>query len=135
VRGIVESVMARLEAEGLAVYWLAVKDKPQWPYVLLWGSGGQPASVTVGGVQDHLDDRLGVTCVSQSTLGVLDVVRRTRAALSGFQPTSPAWHVQPLVLWESQTAQLDRDVTLPDINQHPVYAVDLYRLVGDPMEV
>ena len=127
--------MARLEAEGLAAYWLAVKDKPQWPYVLLWGSGGQPASVTVGGVQDHLDDRLGVTCVSQSTLGVLDVVRRTRAALSGFQPTSPAWHVQPLVLWESQTAQLDRDVTLPETNQHPVYAVDLYRLVGDPMEV
>ena len=132
--------MARLEAEGLAVYWLAVPDKLRWPYVLLSGGIGRRETVTVSGSRDHLRGTLRVTCVSKSALGVLDVSRRSQTALSNFRPVSDAWRVQPLALWDSMTdpsdePQQDRDVTLPDTNQHPFYTVDLYQIIGEPMEV
>lgn len=134
MKALVQSVTDRLISAGLTAYWLEVPDKPAYPYVLLWSSGGNLATVTVCAERDHLSDRLGVTCVSQSALGVLDVVRRTRAALTGWSPASGSWHVQPLVVVDSQQAQVDRDVVLPNTNRHPSYAVDLYRLLGEPKE-
>lgn len=133
MREVVEAVIARLGAAGLTAYWLDVPTAPTWPYVLLWGSAGGLSSVTVAGDRDHLSDRLGVTSVSESALGVLDVSRRARAALTGWSPTSTVWHVQPLVVVDSQQAQPDRDVVLPPTNRNPYFAVDLYRLVGEPL--
>jgi len=132
MRGVIESVTARLASQGVTAYWIEVPDAPTWPYVLLWGSGGRMTTNTLGGDMDDLADRLGVTCVSLSALGVLDLVRITRAALIGWSPTTDALHVQPLGLTDSQDVQPDRDVRLPNSNRHPYFAVDLYRLVGEP---
>ena len=134
MRALIDSVIARLAAHGVTAYWLEVPDKPTWPYVVLWSTAGRLRRETYAATADHLADRLGVTMVSQSALGVLDHAANVRSVLDGWAPTSPTWHLVPLALWDSQQAQPDLAVKLPVTGRHPYYAVDLYELRGEPKE-
>lgn len=134
MRALVDSVIARLAAHDVAGYWLEVPDKPTWPYVVLWSTAGKLKREAYGARADHLADRLGVTCVSQSALGVLDHAANVRSILDGWTPAATAWDMAPLALWDSQQAQPDLAVKLPVTGRHPYYAVDLYELRGEPKE-
>ena len=134
MRGLVDSVIARLAAHDVAGYWLEVPDKPTWPYVVLWSTVGRLRRETYAATADHLADRLGVTMASQSALGVLDHAANVRAILDGWTPAATAWDMAPLALWDSRQAQPDLAVKLPATGRHPYYAVDLYELRGEPKE-
>lgn len=104
----------------------------KYPYVLLWTTAGAPQYEVLDGSQD-LRDTLGVTMVATLPESCLDYSRRVRALLKGFRPVSDAWLVDEFRVFDSQTVQPDRDVTIPGTNRPPYFCVDLYRLTGQPV--
>lgn len=128
----IEAIRALLTGLPYTVYYGDVQGAPTYPYVLLWSTTGRLVSDEVCGTQDDLNDRIGVTMVAAEPLAVLDVVRHVRAALIGARPTVPGRHVQRLRLADSQNIQPDESVRLPRTNSHPLYGVDLYRLISEP---
>ena len=106
----------------------------RYPYVLLWSSAGRLVSDEVCGTQDDLNDLLGVTTVARDGLGALTAVAKVRPALIGKTPTVDGRYVQRLRLFSSEQIRPDESVKLPDTNDHPVYAVDQYRLISEPAD-
>lgn len=130
MRTLVESVTARIEDRTpYKAYFGEVTGTPEYPYVLLWTSPGALETNTLDGVRD-LSDRLGVTMVATTGLGVLNVAQHVRTALTGFTPTSGQWLMEAFrPPFDSQPVERDRDVSLPNYG-YPSFAVDLYRLNG-----
>lgn len=130
------AMKARVESDGLPVHLIDVPPSvtPAYPYVLLWSSTGDEDSDDLGSTS-YLNDQVGVTCVGLTPEAVWDVVSRTRAVLLDWRPTVSGWYSQPLSIDASDRIQADRDVTLPNVNRHPYYGVDLYRLVAEPVEL
>ena len=54
------------------------------------------------------------------------------AALVDVTPTVSGRSCWPLRVEASQTIREDRDVTIPGTATHPLYAVDVYRLMSVP---
>lgn len=127
-----EAVRALLEPFGKPVHIIDAPGSPTYPYVLLWGSPGLLQAAEADGVQDDIDDLVGVTHVAATPEAALVVVDRVRSYLMGARPVVEGRHVQPLRLFDSRNVEVDRDVTMPATNRHPAYAVDLYRLVSEP---
>jgi len=133
VKTLIESIKARLEAEGYGTYFINVPDAPKYPYVLLWTGSGQLEVGPMDGTRD-LRDTLGVTMVSTFALGVLEMSKIVRAALVGFAPASDTWSVAEFrEPYDSQDIQPDKDVSLPE-KGYPFFGVDLYALDGTPKQ-
>lgn len=137
MRAAIQSIQAKLAAGdahgGITSYFIDVPPEADiaYPYVLLWVGSGDPDYVTLSGIQD-LRDSLGVTMVATLPESCLDYSRRVRGLLKGFRPESDTWLVNELKVFDSQTIQPDRDVTLPGTNRNPYFCVDLYRFSGQP---
>lgn len=131
MREAIAAVRAALSAEDYDAYYVSVPESPTFPYVLLWTSGGTPAYEVLSD-ERWLGGRLGVTCVALSPEAVLAVVETTRGVLEGLSPASTVWNVDALRLMDSQDVQPDRDVTIPETNRPPFFAVDLYRFTATP---
>jgi|SRR5699024_1748304 len=132
MRALIDSLIARVQSETpYKAYFGEVTGTPEYPYVLLWTSPGALESNTLDGVRD-LADRLGVTMVATTGIGVLNVAKHVRTALTGFTPTSDQWLMEAFrPPFDSQPVERDRDVSLPNYG-YPFFAVDLYRLNGTP---
>lgn len=136
----IDGVKALLAPYGKDVYFAdAAKYDAQgnvvpltFPYVLLWSGLGRLTSDEFDGEQDDLNDLLGVTTVAATSDAALVAGARVRSYLLGKQPSVDGRYVQPLHLHDSQTVEVDRDVTMPNTNRHPSFTVDLYRLISEP---
>lgn len=143
MRAELAAVEALLTPWGKQVFYVEAKEITDatgvvtpisYPYVLLWGSPGLMRAAEVDGVQDDLDDVLGVTTVALTPDACLKAVDKVRGHLLGKQPLASGRHVQPLRLMDSQRIQADTAVTVPSTNTHPYYGVDIYRLISEPAE-
>lgn len=84
-----------------------------------------------------LNTEVRVTSVADTADGCLIIVENARRRLS----PNMGWGLLPVdgrgaeTRWErlEVPAQADRDITLPGTNRHPVYQVDTYRLVSEPL--
>ncbi len=103
-----------------------------YPYVLLWSSPGQPGSEPSAAGGDGFEDLLGVTMVDTMPANVLVIASRVRALLDGAR-LSAGGHYLTLRLRFSEPVKADREVTLPDTNTHPSFAVDHYHLAAQPL--
>ena len=128
----IDAIKALLVSTGYGVYFADVPETPGYPYVLLWCSPGLMVADSLCGVQDVLDEPLGVTTAGANTDATLIAAGVVRAALLGAHPTVAGRFVHELRLIDSQRVQVDRDVTLPGTNRHPSYGVDVYALKSDP---
>lgn len=136
----IDAIKAMLAPYGKDVYFAdAVKYDNEgkvlpltYPYVLLWSGTGRMTSDELDGVQDDLNDILGVTTVAASADATLVAALRVRSYLLGKQPVVEGRYVQPLRLFDSQQVTPDREVTIPGTNRHPAFAVDLYPLISEP---
>ena len=131
----IDAIKALLVSTGYDVYFADVPETPDYPYVLLWCSPGLMVADSLRGVQDVLDEPLGVTTVGANTDATLIAAGVARAALLGAHPTVAGRYVHELRLTDSRPVRIDRDVTLPDTNRHPSYGVDIYALKSDPAAV
>lgn len=132
MRTLIESLQARIASvTPYTAYFGEVTGTPDYPYVLLWTSTGRLDQNLLAGGRD-LSDRLGVTMVATTGIGVLEVASHVRPALVGFAPVSDLWRFEEFrPPFDSQDVQYDRDVSLPN-HGYPCFAVDLYRLQGIP---
>lgn len=128
----IDGIKVLLEPYGHPVYFADVPETPTYPYVLLWSGLGRLTSDEFDGAQDDLNDLLGVTIVAATPEAVLVAGPRVRSYLLGERPIVEGRYVQPLYLHDSQQVTPDRDVTIPNTNRHPAFAVDLYRLISEP---
>jgi hypothetical protein len=128
----IAGIKALLQPYGRSVYFGEAPETPSYPYVLLWASPGLLRADEVDGVQDDLNDLLGVTTVAATSDAVLVAVKRVRGYLLGKRPSVDGRYVQPLRLEDSQRVKPDRDVTIGKTNTHPSFAVDMYRLISEP---
>ena len=132
MRTLVQSLIDRIEsATPYKAYFGEVTGTPVYPYVLLWTSTGQLEQNTLACGRD-LSDRLGVTMVATTGIGVLSMAPHVRQAIVGFTPESDQWFMEEFrEPYDSQDIERDRDVNLPN-HGYPSFAVDLYRINGTP---
>lgn len=127
---IIDAVRARLEANGLRVYVVDVPERPAFPYVVLWAAAGTPSTeVALDGRFTDIDDTLGVTVTAGTPEGAFLLHEQVRGLLADWRATAPRY--APLRLVDSQAVQVDREVTIPDTDRHPAFAVDLYRVTTE----
>ena len=106
-----------------------------YPYYILWSSSGNaPVERSVRAETTDIDDYVGVTTVGLTASSVRDGAAAARAALcpSGLPSSlTVTGRVAVLTFSEARPIQADTDVTLTS-GVHPLYGVDLYRLVSTP---
>lgn len=132
MRAHIDAVKALLGSLPYAVFYGDVTGSPTYPYIMLWSGTGSLDAAEADGVQDDLNDLLGVTMVAQNPDGVLAVAAKVRPVLMGARPTVAGRKVHPLRLFSSQPVRPDESVKLPNTDAHPAYGVDQYRLLSEP---
>lgn len=128
----IAAVKELLKPYDRPVYFGDASGATDYPYVLLWASPGLLHAAEADGVQDDLNELLGVTTVAADADTVLIAAPRVRSYLLGKSPQVDGRHVQPLRLEHSERVQPDRDVTIGETNRHPAFAVDMLRLISEP---
>mgnify|MGYP000954782598 CR=1 FL=1 len=130
MKQVIAKLKQLLEAAGLVVYLGEADPGAAYPYVVLWFSPGQPGIESAVASDTDFSDLLGVTMSHTSALNALVLSGKVRPVLDGASFTTAAGMRTTLALTLSQTVQPDRDVTLPETNRHPFYAVDRYQVVA-----
>lgn len=129
------AVTARLDPLHPVHDTVAPKPPLDHPYYLLWSSTGLPAAErSVLAETSHIDELIGVTTVGLNADAVRIAAAQAREALCpGGLPASltVAGRVVRIAFSEARPIQADEDVTLT-AGAHPLYGVDLYRLVSSP---
>lgn len=126
MRAIIDAVKARLLAAGVTTYWIEVPDQPKYPYVLLWGPSWGQGEGSLGDC-DSVDVPLFCTNVAVNPDLALTMSTRTRAVLDRAVFEVGSRHVE-IKYQQSEIVDVDKQVTLPEPNRHPAFAVDAYRL-------
>lgn len=129
-----EAVQALLAPLGRPVYLIEASGTLTYPYRLVWPSTGAP------GVDAPLDQNadlsflIGVTAVGETVTSAGVIARSGKDVLgpSKFVPLAVtgrrAW-----IRWEGLgSANVDRDVTIPNTNRHPAFEVHMYRVESIP---
>ncbi len=131
----IAAVKARLTPLGKAVHEIEVTGTLTYPYYLLWSSAGNPpVERSVRAETTDVDDYIGVTTVAVTVSSLHDAMAAARGALcpSGLPSAlTVTGRVATLDFSEARPIQADNDVTLTS-GVHPLYGVDLYRLVSIP---
>lgn len=124
---------AALEADGLRVFIADAGASPTYPYVVLAASSGLPGAERAVEAGSEFEDIVYVTAAGVTADSVYIIQGKARAALAAFQgSTAVAGRVVWLTQFDSRTVRPDRDVTVTQTSAHPLYGVDLYRLVSVP---
>ncbi|GAA2237709.1 hypothetical protein GCM10010401_07390 [Rarobacter faecitabidus] len=114
-------------------YYLDATGAAKFPYVLFTlGYNTPTADGTVDGNRSDLDLAFRLTSAAWSPDGVDSVAESTKSALGGSLPKriAVAGFTTADVRWlRTESAGVDRDVTLTDSGTHPAYRVDSYRVV------
>ena len=119
-------------------YFVDVPSSPTYPYVLLWSSAGAPGrEFVLAGVNEDIDEPIGVTAVAATPSGVLTMQKAIRAvlnpggALLGLVVPGRAASIR---LYDSRPIDVDREVSIPSSNRHPALGVDMYRITSTPAQ-
>lgn len=95
-----------------------------YPYVVLGGGGGDESTEALAGNVDSLEFRLRATYAGLTFDSVLVTVDRVRRAFLDSALVVPGWSCGTVRQNEALSIQRDSDVTLPDSNLKPLFAVD-----------
>jgi hypothetical protein len=126
VKAHIEAIKAALTG-SITAYYVDVPDVAAYPYVLLWGTAGNPGIETSVAADTDMSDLLGATVVDTTPYNVLRAADIVRGILNGL--LLPVAGRRALLSFEfSSTVQPDKTITLPGTNSHPFYTVDRYRL-------
>ena len=130
----ISAVKALLVALGKTVHEITASGHLTYPYYILWSSSGNAVERSVRAETTDIDDHIGVTTVGATASSVRDAMAAARGALcpNGLPSSlTVTGRVAVLDFFEARPIQADTDVALT-AGVHPLYAVDLYRLVSTP---
>ena len=126
-----EAVKALIPSK-FRVYLFDTPDRPQYPYVVLWGDAGLEHSESLDPTPSDLTLNIRATCAGANYESCLVVLAGVRKALNRAVPTVAGRRVHELVQEPLLEVGPDRDVTLTATGTHPVFAVDGYTLLSEP---
>lgn len=128
-----KALRERLEETGFHIHYVEVNGPlPKLPYLIIWGAPGVPAHDTLGGATQTVKQEIHVTVVSSTVISLGAAVSRARSKLT--EPLKVEGWVTSMRLTGSSPIQVDRDVVLPETNQHPVYTVETLEIVATPIK-
>ncbi|OQO89928.1 hypothetical protein B1813_18995 [Saccharomonospora piscinae] len=107
-----------------------VPDRPTFPYAVLFGDTGNERSTRLCATSDRADWRFQVTSVGLTVESALIVADAARALLIDARPVVVGRSCGPIRRETSIPVRPDTDVTDPDTNRHPMFAVDTYHFVS-----
>lgn len=136
MRDHIAAMRATLTAAGLASHYVTVEGAPSYPYVLLSPgiSSPHPDAPLCDSFATLAFDIL-VTAVAGTPDGADIVAARAKAALCpGDRPTAlVVAGRRASIRWErTETAGVDRDVTIPNTKRNPAFRKDSYRIESTP---
>jgi hypothetical protein len=110
------------------------RQVPVPPYLVIWSSLGALSGAALDNVRADIDDTFGVTYVAGTPEAALVVGQRVRDVLTplGFGDLSVPGRRAWVRHEDSRPIQVDRDVVARDLNRHPAYGVELFRLISTP---
>lgn len=105
-----------------------VPDKPSFPYAVLYMDTGVGRVTKLCARTDLSTYRFQVTSVGLSDESARIVADAARARVLDVRLTVAGQSCNPIRHETSIPLRPDTDVTIPDSNLHPMYAVDTYRI-------
>lgn len=128
------AVKALLVPVGNPVHVIDATGTLTYPYFLVWPSTGAPGVDAALDQNADLSFLIGVTAVGTAVDSAGIVARNAKTVLgpSKFVPLTVSGR-RAWIRWEGlATANVDRDVTLPNSNTHPAFEAHLYRVESIP---
>jgi hypothetical protein len=104
-----------------------VPAEPTFPYAVITPPGHHLVSSDLADATDDIDDYYLVTSTGLTVESALVVQDAMRVRLHRAEPAVAGWSTTLRRNSTGRTAQ-DTDVTIPDTNSHPIFAVDSYRI-------
>jgi hypothetical protein len=126
------AVLSLLAGAGLTVHDGTVPPNPSYPYCALFINAGDRDTTNLDYASDVQAYDVQVTSVGATAASARIVAAKVATALVDVTPTVTGRTCWPLRVEASQTIREDRDVTIPGTATHPLYAVDVYRLMSVP---
>jgi hypothetical protein len=126
------AVLSLLAGAGLTCHDGAVPANPTYPYAVLYVNTGTRESSDLDYASAYQVYDVQVTSVGATAASARIVAAKACAALLDVTPTVTGRSCWPIRLEAAQTAQEDRDVTIPGTATHPHYTVDVYRVASVP---
>lgn len=127
------AVIALLDAVAdLTVYDGHVPSEPAFPYAVVYADNGTRSEVSIGFASDQLSMLVQVTSVGATADAARIIADKVSTALLDITPTITGRICAPIRLEDTRPAIEDRDVTIPGTGSHPIYGVDVYRLMSLP---
>lgn len=114
------------------VYLFDVPERPDYPYVVMWGSPGQETTHALAGPLDDFEADARATSVGPTYESCLVLAQAVRTALNQAAPVVPGRHCHPLRLRPALDIQPDRTITLPETDTHPIFCVDEFTILSEP---
>lgn len=109
-----------------------VPDKPTFPYYVLYVSTPDEDVTKLCGTTDTGTFSFRVTSVGLTVEAVLTVTDAVRDRVLDVRPDVAGRSCNPIRKVSGRPVQVDRDVTLPDSDRHPMYAVDDFEFLSVP---
>lgn len=107
-----------------------VPAEPTFPYRVLYLDTGLEQTTRLCSTSNKADFRFQVTSVALTAQAVAIVADLSRALLVDVKPIVAGRTCTSIRRETSIPVRPDRDVTIPEQNLHPVYAVDTYHFVS-----
>lgn len=107
-----------------------VIDRPQFPYWVLFMDTGADEQERLCGTSNKTTFRWQVTSVGETDDAAEIVASKNYALLVDVRPVVAGWSPGLIRRVMSIPVRADKDVTLPNSNLHPMFAVDSYELVS-----
>ena len=131
-----EAIQATLSTSGWQVFLIDATGVTKWPYILLAPGYASPGEVPLASAQVALEGDIRVTIAGTTPESVLGL---RAAVLDVLSPqglptvfTIPDRHATLQWLRHEMT-EVDRDVTVPATDTHPIYTVDTFHLISQPL--
>lgn len=134
MRAVYDAISAALAPTQ--TYYVDALTSTTYPYVLVIPAGTTPhGDVPACGDAASLVGTYRLTSAGRTSTVADSTAESTKAALCGSRRAAlaiPGYSAS--IRWlRTEMADVDRDVTLPDINRHPAYRVDTYRVDLTPL--
>jgi hypothetical protein len=125
-----QAVVGLLSGLSQTLYEGQVPTQPSFPYAVLYMDTDTEATTKLCGGSDQAEFRFQVTSVGLSAVAVRVVADAARSLLVDVRPVVAGRTCQRIRKEFSIPVRPDEDVTLPDSDLHPMYAVDTYHFIS-----
>lgn len=128
------AIQSALAGEGWDVFLLDATGAT-WPYIIVAPGYSVAGERPVADALTTVEGDVRVTVAGETADSALGLAGAVRALLSPgltWAPVTVTGRAAWLRWLRTEMTEVDRDVTIPGSNRHPIYTVDTYHLISQP---